>query len=104
MEEGFAGALQSREAFLNIVDAVAQVHAAAGNIRSEAFRQNELCIETQNQVQEVKELAEESSNDVSEIAATAQQQAAAVEEMADTALGLRQLAEGLEEGVRKFEV
>ena len=104
MEEGVAGALQSREAFLNIVDAVAQVHAAAGNIRSEAFRQNELCIETQNQVQEVKELAEESSNDVSEIAATAQQQAAAVEEMADTALGLRQLAEGLEEGVRKFEV
>lgn len=104
MEEGVAGALQSREAFLNIVDAVAQVHTAAGNIRSEASRQNELCIETQNQVQEVKELAEESGNDVGEIAATAQQQAAAVQEMADTSLRLRKLAEGLEEGVRKFEV
>ena len=104
MEEGVAGALQSREAFLNIVDAVAQVHTAAGNIRSEASRQNELCIETQNQVQEVKELAEDSGNDVGEIAATAQQQAAAVQEMADTSLRLRKLAEGLEEGVRKFEV
>ncbi len=104
MEEGVAGALQSREAFLDIVDAVAQVHTAAGNIRSEASRQNELCIETQNQVQEVKELAEKSGNDVGEIAATAQQQAAAVQEMADTSLRLRQLAEGLEEGVRRFEV
>lgn len=104
MEEGVAGALQSREAFSNIVEAVAAVHTAADHIRSEASRQNELCIETQNQVREVKELAEESSNAVSEIAATAQQQAAAVEEMADTSLRLRQLAEGLEEGVRKFEI